>query len=83
MSGHRIAAITRAYVICLVTLIVMWLSLGRLDGGTIAGHPEPQQPPPAIKKAIHEMGPNYHYRILDDGTLQVNKGDGEWLKLKY
>jgi len=36
-----------------------------------------------IKDAMNNMGPNYHYRMLHDGTLQVNKGDGKWLYLKY
>ncbi len=36
-----------------------------------------------VRKAMNSLGPNYHYRMLHDGTLQVNKGDGKWLKLKY
>lgn len=36
-----------------------------------------------IKQAMQKMGPNYIYRLLPDGTLQVDKGDGKWLKLKY
>jgi len=36
-----------------------------------------------VKQAMMKMGPNYHYRMLHDGTLQVNKGDGKWLRLNY
>lgn len=37
---------------------------------------------PSVKKAIYKMGPRYDYRILPGGELQVNKGDGKWLRLR-
>jgi hypothetical protein len=36
-----------------------------------------------IKRAIYKMGPGYEYRILPGKELQVNRGDGEWLRLHY
>ena len=39
--------------------------------------------PDDVKKAMMKMGPDYQYRMLSNGTLQVNKGDGKWLRLKY
>ena len=36
-----------------------------------------------VKAAMQEMGPSYDYRLLPNGTLQVDKGDGKWLNLKY
>lgn len=39
--------------------------------------------PDNIKAAIFKMGPGYNYRVLPDGTLQVDKGDGKWLRLRY
>jgi len=38
--------------------------------------------PEAIKIAMLKSGPNYHYQILVDGTLQINKGKG-WERLRY
>jgi len=36
-----------------------------------------------VQRAMMRMGPNYNYRMLCDGTLQVNKGDGKWRRLNY
>ena len=36
-----------------------------------------------VKRAMIKLGHNYHYRMLRDGTLQVDKGDGKWLRLRY
>lgn len=36
-----------------------------------------------IKQAMQKMGPSYNYRLLPDGILQVDRGDGKWLNLRY
>jgi len=36
-----------------------------------------------IEKVCRKVGPYYDYRIFPDGTLQVNKGDGKWLNVRY
>jgi hypothetical protein len=41
-----------------------------------------KQTHPAVKAAIMRCGPNYQYRMLYDGTLQVNRGNG-WERLRY
>jgi len=41
-----------------------------------------KQTPPKVKAAIIRCGPNYKYRTLYDGTLQVNRGRG-WERLRY
>lgn len=38
---------------------------------------------PEIKKAMLKMGPHYSYRLFPNGRLEVNRGDGKWLKLRY
>lgn len=35
-----------------------------------------------IKAAMQRMGPMHSYAV-DDQVLYVNRGDGEWLRLKY
>jgi len=39
--------------------------------------------PEAMEKAVKKMGPYYHYIITTEGDLYVNRGDGNWLKLRY
>jgi len=35
-----------------------------------------------IDAAMDKMGPRYNYRMGGE-TLYVNRGDGQWLRLKY
>ena len=59
----------------LVILLVLFPS-------TLGFAPETSVAPPEIKAAMLKAGPEYSYRLLYDGTLQVNRGDG-WLRLRY
>jgi len=38
--------------------------------------------PEAIQVAMRKSGPNYSYRMLVDGTLQIKKKKG-WRRLRY
>jgi hypothetical protein len=72
---------------CFIFIIVIWLINAAIyywwtndpvvQGGVC------EVCPLEIKSAMQKMGPLYSYRILPNGTLQVDKGNGEWLKLKY
>jgi len=37
----------------------------------------------AMERAILKMGPLYYYKISVGGKLYVNRGDGNWVRLKY
>jgi secreted protein with Ig-like and vWFA domain len=37
----------------------------------------------AMEKACTKMGPLYQYTVDPDGTLKVNTGDGNCMKLNY
>lgn len=67
------------YAIAVVWLIVTWLSHATLSSGGME-HMR-KQTRPEVKAAIMRCGPNYHYRTLYDGTLQVNRGRG-WERLR-
>ena len=53
----------------------------------IACTPEPDVSgvaPPEIKAAMLKAGPEYSYRLLEGGMLQINRGDGDgWLRMRY
>jgi len=70
------------YVIITVTLIVTWLSHGTAQTTMQGEWLFDKQTHPVVKAAIMRCGPNYHYRMLYDGTLQVNRGRG-WERLRY
>jgi len=77
-------AVTRLYVMTLVILIVLWLSLGQVERAVLEDYPPmvsiASNP---IKKAMLKAGPLHKYHILEDGTLEINRGDGKWLRLRY
>jgi len=70
------------YAIAIVWLIVTWLSCGTAQTTMQGEWIFDKQTHPAVKAAIMRCGPNYHYRTLHDGTLQVNRGKG-WERLRY
>jgi len=73
--------VTRLYILALMIVIVFWLTLIQVDSGRITDHPDPVVPE-AIKQAMQRCGPNYSYRILEGGALQINR-DGSWERLRY
>jgi len=75
-------AITRLYILALMIVIVFWLTLTQVDTGRIEDYPDPVVPE-AIKQAMQKAGALYSYRILEDDTLEINRGDGKWLRLRY
>lgn len=71
------------YAIVIVFTIVTWLSLGTahtdMEGAWLYDKPVSQE----IKAAMMKCGPNYHYRMLYDGTFQVNKHTGDDLDKRW
>ena len=39
--------------------------------------------PIGMQRAMLKMGPGYKYRIIKGDVLQVDKGNGKWLRLRY
>jgi len=66
------------FSVALAIVISTWWNTDYVIKDTVAEVCQPN-----IKDAIYKMGPGYDYRIWSDGTLQVNKGDGKWLRLRY
>jgi len=38
--------------------------------------------PVAVERAMQKMGPRYQYKLLPDGRLYVDQGQG-WKRLRY
>ena len=68
-------------ICCLISFISVYITIK--DMRTEVELFAPEIASIEIKRAMIKFGPNYHYRMLRNGTLQVNKGDGKWLRLRY
>jgi len=82
--------LTYSYLKMVAILSVIWLLSSIIIIGSTYLNIKPKKQIPkgaivldGVRKAMNNLGPNYHYRMLYDGTLQVNKGNGKWLRLKY
>ena len=60
------------YIHLIILLIITWLSLGTAHTDTEGPWVWDKPVSAEIKAAMQEMGPNYHYRTLHDGTFQVS-----------
>jgi len=74
----------RLWWVTLTVLIVFgWLSHSAVESVDMQAELERMTRERAVKAKIMEMGPMYYYRILHNGTLQVNKYTGDDLDKRW
>ena len=71
---------TKTYIYVLVIIIVTWLLLSTISE---SGKDDfwPGSTPQAIRELMWREGPNYHFRTLFNGTLQIDRGNG-WTNVR-
>ena len=71
---------TKIYVYVLVIIVTTWSLLSiTSESGKDDFWPGPT--PQAIRILMLREGPNYHFRTLFNGTLQIDRGNG-WTNVK-